>query len=114
METVEKKPLIYVAGPYTGAEDENTLEAMRIGNKITRLGFLALVPHLSHFFEEHFPRPYEQWMELDFELVRRVDAVLRLKGASSGADREVELAISLGIPVFYSIAELMRWKHART
>lgn len=33
---------------------------------------------------------------------------LRLPGESSGADREEEFARKLGIPVFYSISELIK------
>jgi hypothetical protein len=35
------------------------------------------------------------------------DAVLRLPGTSPGADREVALALSLGIPVYYDIEEML-------
>jgi hypothetical protein len=48
-------------------------------------------------------------MELDFGWVRRCDAVLRLPGASSGADREVALAERLGLPVFGSVDEVLTW-----
>src|SRR5450631_1520130 len=36
-------------------------------------------------------------------LIRMCDAVLRLPGASSGADNDVKLAKERGIPVYYNI-----------
>jgi hypothetical protein len=45
-------------------------------------------------------------LDYDLNWLAKCDAVLRLPGASSGADREVEYAQKLGIPVFYSIEEI--------
>jgi hypothetical protein len=39
-------------------------------------------------------------------LVARVDAVLRLPGASAGSDEMVELARARGIPVYTDVAEV--------
>jgi len=39
-------------------------------------------------------------------LLDRVDAVLRLPGASTGADQDVRLAEARGIPVFYTLEEV--------
>jgi hypothetical protein len=52
---------------------------------------------------------HQDWLDMDFEIIRRCDAVLRLPGESSGADAEVAHAESLGIPVFYDIAEVIWW-----
>ncbi len=99
---------IYVAGPYTkGNVEQNVDNAIEAANIIADLGFAPFVPHLTHFWEERFPRPYAFWLELDNEFLPCCDAVLRLPGESTGADKEVELAKSLGIPVFESIDELM-------
>jgi hypothetical protein len=43
---------------------------------------------------------------IDFEKIKRSDALLRLPGESSGADSEVQLALSLSLPVFYSFKDL--------
>jgi hypothetical protein len=40
---------------------------------------------------------------------RVYDAVYRFSGESAEADREVKLAESLGIPVFYTLTELVWW-----
>ena len=39
-------------------------------------------------------------------LLRMVDAVLRLPGASTGADNDVRLAAERGIPVYYRLADV--------
>jgi len=62
---------------------------------------------MSHFWHMLIPHEYQFWTALDMEWVRRCDAVLRLPGDSRGADAEVKLAKECGIPVFYSINELL-------
>jgi hypothetical protein len=42
-------------------------------------------------------------------LIERCDAVLRLEGASKGADNDVRLANERGIPVYYSIEDLPQY-----
>ncbi|CCK15890.1 FIG00554475: hypothetical protein [Cronobacter universalis NCTC 9529] len=39
-------------------------------------------------------------------LVAKCDAVLRLPGASSGADRDVEIAREHGLEVYFSLADV--------
>lgn len=45
-------------------------------------------------------------MPLSLSLAERCDACLRVGGASTGADQEVERIRRLGRPVYYSLAEL--------
>lgn len=97
---------VYVAGPYTSNPDECTAKAIEIGNQLLDMGHEPFVPHLAHYWDTlHTSRPYEDWMRLDLSWLRVSDAVLRLSGSSSGADREVSLARELGIPVHYNILE---------
>lgn len=98
---------IYVAGPYTKPDPVvNTRKAIEAANELFDLGYAPYVPHLTLFWHFAFPRPYEDWMRLDFQWVKQCDALLRLPGESSGADREVIVAQEAGIPVFRSIYEL--------
>lgn len=92
---------VYVAGPYTrGDVAENVHRAMEVGDFLLTLGMTPYVPHLTHFWHLMFPRRYEEWMELDMEWLKECDAVVRLEGASEGADREVSAARGRGIPVY--------------
>ena len=94
---------VYVAGPYTkGDQAVNVRTAIMAANRLMDEGHHPYTPHLTHFHHLLFPRRYEDWMELDFAFLRHCDALLRLPGESSGADREVALADKLGIPVFTS------------
>jgi hypothetical protein len=95
---------IYIAGPYTkGDVAVNVRNAYEAANRLADLGFAPFVPHATHFWHMLFPRPYEFWLELDNQFLPLCAAVLRLSGESSGADNEVNLAETLGIPVFTSI-----------
>lgn len=102
------KAKIYVAGPYTkGDVAQNVRHAFAAANELADLGFAPFVPHYTHFWHMLFPRPYEFWLELDNQFIPCCDAILRLPGESSGADKEVALARSIGLPVFQSIDDLV-------
>src|SRR5947209_11617163 len=99
---------IYVAGPYTkGDVAVNVRNAYAAANHLADLGFAPFVPHATHFWHMLFPRPYEFWLNLDNQFLPYCEAVLRLPGESSGADKEVDLARKLGIPVFTKIEDLV-------
>jgi hypothetical protein len=99
---------IYVAGPYTkGDVAVNVRNAFEAANQLADRGFAPFVPHSTHFWHMLFPRPYEFWLDLDNQFLPSCDAVLRLPGESSGADKEVELAHSLDMPIFYTIEDLL-------
>jgi Domain of unknown function (DUF4406) len=98
---------IYIAGPYSNGDPESNVDkAIETANTIADLGFAPYVPHFTHFWEMRFHRDYEFWLDLDNQFLPCCDAVLRIPGKSSGADKEVELAKRLGKPVFTSIQEL--------
>jgi hypothetical protein len=99
---------VYVAGPYTqGDTAVNVANAMSTATLLLDAGYAPFVPHLTHFWHLLTPRAYEDWMTLDFRWLERCDALLRLDGASAGADREVLHAEHLGLPIFYDVAELL-------
>lgn len=111
---MHERPLVYVAGPYTNPDPvENTRAAVIVGDALTADGLCtAYVPHLSLFHHYLSPHPLEWWYEYDLTILRRCDAVLRMTGASTGADAEVEFARQIPIPVFdgrQARARLRRW-----
>jgi hypothetical protein len=109
--TVIKKPLVYVAGPYTHPDPvENTHKAIRAGIALQETGLCAIIiPHLSMLAHVVSPRPPSFWYELDLDQIAHADALYLLPGESWGADREVERAHELDIPVFEQHHELMTW-----
>lgn len=98
--------LVYVAGPYSSDPERCVRAAIDAGHALMDAGLLAVVPHLSHYAR---PRPYEDWLALDLALVERCDALVRLPGASPGADREVSRALACGLPVVSLDEALARW-----
>ena len=99
---------VYVAGPYTKGD-----VAVNVGNAITAAdelfdnGFAPYVPHLTHFWHMIYPNKYEKWLQLDTEFLLLCNVVLRLDGDSEGADKEVITAQNAGIPIYYSVNEIV-------
>jgi hypothetical protein len=121
MQEVNRRPVVYIASPYTqGDVAINVRFQHSAWDRLYTLGFTPIAPLWSHYQHLFEPRPYEHWIAYDHEIIRRcVDVMIRLPAAgpngyrqaeSSGADDEVELAKSLGIPVFDSIELLRAWQ----
>lgn len=97
------RPKVYVAGPYTlGDVAINVRLALLAGDDLVRLGAAPFIPHLTHFWHLVSPHDYEFWLAYDREWLRVCDAVLRLGGASAGAEREEREAQVWNIPVFHA------------
>lgn len=107
----EHLPLVYVAAPYTRPDPvENTNRLIRAVNRIADDGVVTpFAPHLTLLWHLVEPRPLEFWYAYDLAVLKRCDAVLRLPGDSTGADREVAFAESRSIPVFLEVNALYRW-----
>lgn len=107
------KPIryVYIAGAYSSSPDSNTDLAIGLGNHVLRHRFIPFVPHLSHFWEQRHPHTWQEWLDIDFWWILRCDALLWdrewIPDDSSGATKEVEFAKKHGIPVFYSLRELI-------
>lgn len=98
---------IYVAGPYTAPDCvENTHRAIAAGDALLALGHAPYVPHLNLAWHLVRPHPPETWYALDLVWLAQCDALLRLPGASKGADAEVTEAFRLGLPVYLSLEEI--------
>ena len=106
---------IMVAGPYTtGAADaEARAENLRVLNRaavaLFRMGHVPIIgvnlalPLIEMAGREAFN---EIMMPLSLAAAERCDAVLRIGGASEGADQEVERFTSKGKPVYRSINDV--------
>ena len=99
---------VYIASPYTkGDVAVNVKRQIDMVDELMNLGFAPFAPLYSHFQHLIHPRPYEDWLDVDMEWVKACDCVLRLFGKSSGAEKEVDLAIALSKPVFWSVNDLI-------
>lgn len=108
------RPKVYIAGPYSSPDPViNTRLAMEWWHTLWRRGFAPFCPHLSHLLHLHIPLPYEQWLDYDNEWVVICRALFRFNGASSGADKEEQLAKAAGLPIFYEsdngLRKLCEW-----
>jgi hypothetical protein len=108
--TAAKRLVVYIAGPVSenaeGTTAAHYLNAKDVADAVLDVGHAPLLPHFFIDLHAVKPRDYETWMAIDEALLLKCDVVLRMQGASKGADREVTAAIKAGIRVVYSVAEL--------
>jgi hypothetical protein len=102
-----QRPRVYIAGPISS----DPLTHLRVGlskwHELWDLGYAPFLPHLTAYLEVAKSLPYEEWIEYDFRWLDVCDAVLRLSGGSPGADREVARATAAGVPVAFTVQELL-------
>ena len=106
---------VMVSGPYTtGAKTKadrakNLAALNRAAHEVFRRGHVPIVgvnlaiPIVDAAGEETFD---EVMMPISLAVSDRCDAVLRIGGASTGADQEVERIQSRGGKVYYAVEEL--------
>jgi hypothetical protein len=122
MQTISPRPLlVLIAGPYMSGTDGDPvkvaanrarLEAMAL--PIYERGHLPLIGEwlalpIIHAAggREHGDAVFEAYQyPVAHRLLERCDALLRLPGASRGADMDVARARALGLPVYASVDEL--------
>lgn len=107
-----KRIFVYLAGPYTKPDPVvNTAKAIAFGNFLLDHGYRPFVPHLSMY--QHFvqARPWQEWLDIDFDWIARCDVLIRLPGESAGADAEIKHAIEIGIPVLNIQADDCNMRH---
>lgn len=98
---------VYVAGPISiGDFMANIRRGIDAANDLRRLGFVPFCPFLDAFWQLVHHMEYEEMLAQDFAWIEVCDALYRMPGDSPGADREVEHARSLGIPVYHSMVEI--------
>lgn len=100
--------IVYIASPYTlGDQAENVRVQKLAAHTILDMGHCPIAPLLAHYLHIFRPRHYNDWINMCLALVPRADHLIRLPGASAGADREVALAQQHGIPVAFNWDELV-------
>lgn len=103
----ERRKLVYIAGPYTqGDVVLNVKKALEVADALWAKGYVPHVPHITHFWHFLSPKSYDDWMVIGCAILERSDLVLRLPGVSKGAVKELRLARSLGIPVYYNLEDI--------
>lgn len=117
--------VIYISGPITnGGKDttrkgmlKNVMRAIGIGKTMLDNRINPYIPHLDWLFGWH-PRAkhttWDQFLNWDLTMIRKCDAIYRIRGKSQGADIECRFAKKLRKPVFYSLKELICYAKKRT
>lgn len=113
--------LILIAGPYrSGTNDDPILIQKNLANleamalPIFRKGHVPMIgewvalPLLKLAGSE---KPGDEvWNEIQYptahRLLEKCDAVLRIPGASKGADMDVKIAAERGLKIYYSLDEI--------
>jgi hypothetical protein len=113
---------VLIAGPYrSGTNDDPAL----MEQNLRKLEDMALplfraghIPVIGEWFALPLLRAggstrpgdavYEEILyPIAGRLITKCDAVLRIAGASKGADEDVRIATALGLPVFYNLESLL-------
>lgn len=113
--------LILIAGPYrSGTNDDPTLMQQNLSNlefvalPLFRKGHIPMIGEwvalpLIHLAGSSKPGD-EAWEEVQYPVAHRLlekcDAVLRLQGASKGADEDVRVATERGLKIYYHLEDV--------
>jgi len=107
--------VVYVAGPYRGETESDVVRNIRaaeaVAIRIWKMGHAAICPHKNTALFGGLC-PDDVWLKGDLEILSRCDELILCVGweKSKGTADEIQLAKSLGIPVFYT---LEAWEKAR-
>jgi len=120
---------VYIAGPIVvGDLGHNIGQATDAFFALLKAGLAPLCPHLScwsggpltaadgtyYAVAEVLPRgtTVADWYESTLPWVDVADALVRLPGYGKGTDGEVARAEEKGVPVFYSVEDVLAWAGA--
>ncbi len=109
--------VIYIAGPYRDERGEwwvrqNIRKAELYAEKVWVNGGVALCPHKNTAgFGGLYDCEDETWLKGDLELLKRCDAMWAIAGweLSRGATEEVQYARRIGIPVLFTLNEIIKF-----
>lgn len=117
--------LILIAGPYRSGTNDDPLLMERnlhylesVSLPLFRAGHIPMIGEwvaMPLMREAGSKKPGDDaYNEIAYpvadRLLTKCDAVLRLPGASTGADQDVKIALERGLKVFYSLEEALAFK----
>lgn len=107
----KSKKRVFICSPYTKPDPAVNINiSVKMFNRLMDDGKCVPINMLwTHFYHCINPRSYEDWLAYCMSFLPLCQAVLRLPGESSGVDREVQVAVEMGIPVFTSIEDLYKF-----
>lgn len=100
---------VYIAGPIKGQPYDGVRNAVKAADEVLASGHIPFVPHLSCLWAMiSGDKKSEDWLVMDFAWILACDSLIRLPGESLGSDAEVDYALELGMPVYFSVEEWRR------
>lgn len=104
--------VVYVAGPFRGKDswemENNIRRAEALALEAWKLGAAVICPHTNtRFFQG--AAPDHIWLDGDLAILRKCDAILMTEDwqRSSGATAELKHAEAHGIPVLFTLEDLI-------
>lgn len=107
--TTDRRPRVYIAGPYRSDPIRGTANAIEAGDDLAHLGVIPFVPHLTIVWDAWRKNPERFYLDLDLDWLEVCHALYRLPGASKGSDGEVARMLERGRPVFFHVSALLEW-----
>lgn len=106
----ESRPVVYVAGPFRSDPFAGIRNAIVVADRLEETGIItAWVPHQNAMWDLVCPHTAGFWLDYDLAQLAKSDALLRIPGASEGADDEIDFAREVGMPVFYDEETTILW-----
>lgn len=108
------KVLVFIAAPYsTPSMSENVHRSAHefdwmmknLGDRVIPVSLVVA----SHMHDLIFPKDYNLWLDHCIDMLKKCDIMYVVPGKSSGKDKEIEVAKSLGIPITYRREELVKY-----
>ena len=106
-----RRAMGYLSGPMSASRAldrvRHTFRALEVSHQLWEMGLLHYCPHANSPQIGTTDVAYETWMAMDLEVLRRCDWLLLIDGwnDSEGCKREFNVAMNLGIPVAFTLAE---------
>ena len=110
---------VYVAGAISAPSIEDGLKNIRkgivAGAELLKLGYSPYVPHLDYQFnlvQDKVHIDVETYYKHDLEWLKLCNCMLVLPGweSSRGVNNEIEIAEQCGIPIYFSVEQLLKYK----
>ncbi len=107
----EFRPVVYVAAPFRFPDPfANIRAAIEVGERLEASGVItAWVPHQNALWALIYPHDGEFWLDYDFSLLARSDALYRVEGCSDGADDEEAYSREVSMPIFRDDESVIAW-----
>ena len=108
-----KGVLVYISGPISPTNglivERNVVNALEVFFDLSRQRIPAFCPHIQAIYPSAHQIDYRLWMEYDFAVIDRCTHMLMMENfrESKGALEELAYADAIGMPVAYSMDELL-------